>query len=148
MPINNLWIHSSPLIKKGTRSLKPHKFQFWLFFQTKGFPKPVARKEPFSRMTFLQGFAHFFVEGGHVEVAFHNTQEEVPSQLRDFVECGHRSLIVWHSFIETKGTHYKDGANYCIVLHRVNLSSNMGQGLQYFFLDSRPPSFLRHSLQG
>ena len=62
----------------------------------------------------------FFIKGGHVEVAFHNTQKEVPSQLRDFVECGHRSLIVWHSFIETKGTHYKDGADYCVVLHRVN----------------------------
>ena len=81
-------------------------------------------------------------------MAFHNTQEEVPSQLRDFVECGHRSLIVWHSFIETKGTHYKDGADYCVVLHRVNLSFNMGQGLRYFFLDSRPPSFLRRSLRG
>ena len=79
-------------------------------------------------------------------MAFHNTQEEVPSQLKDFVECDHYSLIVWHSFIETKGTHYKDGANYCIVFYRVNLNSNMGQGLQYFFLDLRPPSFLRHSL--
>ena len=81
-------------------------------------------------------------------MAFHNTQEEVPSQLRDFVECSHHSLIVWHSFIKTKGTHYKDGMDYCVVLHRVNFSSNMGQGLQYFFLDSQPPSFLRHSLQG
>ena len=81
-------------------------------------------------------------------MAFHNTQEEVLSQLRDFVECGHRSLIVWHSFIETKGTHYKDGVDYCVVLHRVNLSSNMEQGLWYFFLNSQPPSFLRHSLWG
>ena len=69
---------------------------------------------------------HFFVEGGHIEMAFHNSQEEVSFQLRNFVECDHHSLIVWHFFIEAKGTHYKDGVNYCVVFHRVNLSSNMG----------------------
>ena len=84
---------------------------------------------------FLQGFACFFVKDGHVKVAFHNTQEEVSSQLKNFVECDHCSLIVWHFFIETKGIHYKDGVNYCVVLHRVNLSSNMGQGFQYFFFN-------------
>ena len=78
---------------------------------------------------------HFFVKSGHIEMAFHNSQEEVPSQLRDFVECDHHSLIVWHSLIETKGTHYKDGVNCCVVLHRVNLSPNMGQGFWYFFLN-------------
>ena len=52
-------------------------------------------------------------------MAFHNSQEEVLSQLRDFIECGHHSLIVWYSFIETKGIHYKDGMNYCVVLHKV-----------------------------
>ena len=81
-------------------------------------------------------------------MAFHNTQEKVSSQLRNFVECDHYSLIVWHSFIETKRIHYKDRVDYYVVLHKVNLSSNIGQGLQYFFLDSQPPSFLKHSLQG
>ena len=81
-------------------------------------------------------------------MAFHNLQEEVPSQLRNFVECGHHSLIVWHFFIEIKEIHYKDEVNYCIVLHRINLSSNMGQGFWYFFLNSQSPFFLRHFLQG
>ena len=125
---NNLWIHSSPLIKKGIWSLTPYKFQSCLFLQTKGFSKPAARKKPFSRMIFFRALCTSLLNVVILRWPFITLQEEVPSQLWDFIEFCHHSLIVWYSIIEPKETYHKDWMNCCIIFFRVNFSSNIKQG--------------------